>query len=150
MKFLHRIFSTVYFYIMNENEHFDLIQKMVHSGKKYDEIKKKLDTILPRNTENWQHIYTVIDDRIIEYELLKQEKSNGLVQVKVGVLLLMLGLIITGFSYFSGANRYILCLGLILVGSFISKEGYKRYTSPEVGSSYSSRRIKNRKRRRFE
>lgn len=50
----------------------------------------------------------------------------------MGGVLLLVGIIITLGTYFSGSSEYIISYGAILVGAWLLWKGYKGYQNPII------------------
>ena len=106
----------------------EVIKEMAYAGKEYEEIIKELQRYKEEMGEESIRLATnQIDDYIVNYLLAKQEKSKGLNKVVLGLTLFFIGIGVTGYTYFDSDSQYLLAYGLILVGAWISKEGYKVY-----------------------
>ncbi len=109
----------------------ELIQEMAFAGKDYDAIVKELDRKKDQfPPETISFAKRKIDDYIVSFQLANQEKSKGLNQAIMGLVLLLIGVGVTGYTYFGDADQYVLAYGAILAGAWILKEGYKTYRTP--------------------
>ena len=109
----------------------DLVKKLAFLGKEYDEIIQVLD----ENKYDFpldliEEAKDKIDDHLVAFQLATQEKAKGFNQLIMGGTLFFIGASITGFTYFSNKDNYILAYGAILSGAWIAKEGYKICSKP--------------------
>lgn len=108
-----------------------LVKKLAFLGKDYDEILRTLDeNKFKFSLKSINAAKSKIDDYIVGFQLATQEKSNGLNKLIMGGTLFFIGVSITGFTYISNNNNYILSYGAILGGAWVAKEGYKTYRMP--------------------
>ncbi len=104
-------------------------QDLVHQGKAYHEIEKKLKTKCLKD-EIASEVMLEIDMYIAQYEAAKMKKGNLLAYFFFSVIILIAGLFITIYSYFYAANSFYIAYGAILVGAWYSLQGYKNYARP--------------------
>ena len=116
---------------MEHQELITLVRELAYSGKRAQEIERELQRISGRYSDESIGIaWRKIDDFVIDFQLATQEKSKAFNQLLIGVLVLMAGVGVTGYTYFSGMRQYVLAYGAILGGAWIAKEGYKIYRQP--------------------
>ncbi|MCB9323876.1 MAG: hypothetical protein H6571_09095 [Lewinellaceae bacterium] len=116
---------------MENQDLIEIVKEMAFSGKDYESIKKELQRYSAKSSnESINFAKSKIDDYIVKFQLASQEKSKALNQIIIGLVLFLLGIGITGYTYFRGNSQYFLAYGAILIGAWIFKEGYKTYRKP--------------------
>ena len=108
-----------------------IIQEMAFNGKDSYEIEKELEKNRGKfSDESINLAKRDIDDYIVNFQLASQKKSKALNQILIGSFLFLIGIGVTGYTYFGNTRQYILAYGAILTGAWILKEGYKIYRKP--------------------
>ena len=116
---------------MEHQELIAIIQEMAFNGKDSYEIEKELEKNRDKySDESINLAKREIDDYIVSFQLASQEKSKALNQILLGSVLFLIGIGVTGYTYFGNTSQYILAYGAILAGAWILKEGYKTYRKP--------------------
>jgi hypothetical protein len=108
-----------------------IIQEMAFNGKDSYEIEKEIEKNRGKySDESINLAKREIDDYIVNFQLASQEKSKALNQILLGLVLFLIGIGVTGYTYFGNTSQYILAYGAIFAGAWIVKEGYKTYRKP--------------------
>lgn len=114
---------------MDEYKLFEQVKSMAYEGMAYEDIRRKMKDQIT-DPDLLRTVMVKANQHIVEYQLALQEKARALNQMIIGAVILILGVGITIYTYFSLQNQYVLVYGAILVGAWILKEGYKKYNQP--------------------
>lgn len=116
-------------------------KKLAYSGEEYHQIKEEL---MKLNLELGlvELILNEVDQNIVEYQLILQEKERLLNQMIIGALFFLIGIGITVYTYFTLQRQYLLMYGAILVGAWMFIENYKKYKRPMENFIAKNRRFK--------
>lgn len=126
---------------MKYDELIETCKEQVLEGKAYHEIKAELEH-LPLEAPQIKMALQKTDEMIVAYELEQQAKEKYLIQMLIGVMLVILGLLLNIFS--SGNSIW---LGLILmIGAWLAYRSYQKYRSPPTLSMT----VKEKKKGKFE
>lgn len=116
---------------MKEKELSGLIREMAMNGKDALVIEKEIDKISYKYPEEELRLAKKeIDLHVVNFVLASQEKSKAFTQILIGIILLTLGLGITGYTFFSSSSQYILAYGAIFIGVWKIYTGYHIYSQP--------------------
>ena len=116
---------------MEYQELISIIQRLAFEGKDFYEIEREIENKKDKySEESIKLAKKSIDEYIVNFQLASQEKSKALNQILLGSVLFLIGVGVTGYTYFGNTSQYILAYGAILAGAWILKEGYKTYRKP--------------------
>jgi len=113
---------------MNLEDAISLAKELAFEGEDYDTIKRKIQPKL--SDDDLKIAMRMADEFIVDYELATQEKSKVLNYMIIGVGILLLGIIITSYTIFSGASQYIISYGAILGGAWFTIRNFILYQKP--------------------
>lgn len=116
---------------MKNKDLIDIVREMAFSGSDYESIEKELE--LNKSKYSDEALVLAIDkinDHIVNFQLASQEKSKALYHIIFGLSLFLIGVGVTGYTYFENIDQYVLAYGAILTGAWTLKEGYKTYRKP--------------------
>jgi len=107
------------------------MESMAFEGKEYEEIESEIRKYkgLISETE-LKSALSSISEYIAAYQMAKQQKANDLNHIFIGITLLLLGVIFTVGTFFSGSSSFIITFGLLIGGAFIIYNGIKEYNKP--------------------
>lgn len=113
---------------MNLEYAISLARELAFEGEDYDTIKRKIKPKL--SDDDLSVAMRMADEFIVDYELATQEKSKILSYIIMGGGIFLLGIIITSYTFFSGASEYIIAYGSILGGAWFAVRNFILYKKP--------------------
>ena len=114
---------------MNVHELIELSREMAYSGQDYLQIKREVID-LAASEEDVKKVMQRADEFIVNYQLAGQTKAALLNHMIVGLAVLIIGIAIFLYTYFSAQNQYVAPLGIMLVGYWWFRKNFRRYQRP--------------------
>ena len=114
---------------MTREEIQKIIKEQVYAGKDYLDIKRDLGRFGLSEEEN-RKLLMKADDYIIDYQLAEQARSNYLLQILMGTLFFVFGIVVTYINYAAAGEKFYVWFGAIIGGAWLAINGYKKYKLP--------------------
>ena len=108
-----------------------IIESLAFEGKEYNEIESEIKKYEELFSESeLKYALGLISENMAAYQIAKQQKAEHLNHIFIGIILLILGLVFTLGTFFSGLSSVVITFGLIIYGFFIIYNGIKDYNRP--------------------
>lgn len=114
---------------MKLEEIYNHCKVLAFEGRDYSFIEQQISTMDFSEEEKIQ-IMVKADEYLARYQFAILEKNKALQQMIMGLVLFLLGIGLSAYTYWVSFKQYYLFYGLILVGAWFFKEGYKAYQIP--------------------
>lgn len=116
---------------MQKHNYLEIAEDMIFDGVDKDEVERNVKSKVLLSDEEKIALTSQINDIHVSYEFWKQERSNNIIQLALGIILFTFGLSITLITYFSNSSNFIVAFGLILGGAYLSWKKYLAIINPK-------------------
>lgn len=104
-------------------------KKLAFAGKDYAFIKAEVEAMDISEKEKIR-IMIKADEYLVHYQVALQERGKALQQIVLGWSIMLIGLAIAIYSYYSALRRHYVLYGIAFAGYWILRQGYRAYRVP--------------------